>query len=69
MHGHGLYSEIFLPANNRRELTRTHRDGNPLPLVPDSQATGEAIFRRARNLGTTPAQIARALDRALAVKS
>jgi len=51
----GRYSQIFLPARNRRDdLRATHTHGDPLLVVPDNARTAEAIMRRARDLGVGP---------------
>lgn len=67
IHGAGLYYTILPRANRVDDLRATHRDANPLPAVPDSQRTGEAILRRALK-APTAAEVARELDRKLAVR-
>jgi hypothetical protein len=46
------------------DLRATHRDRNPLEAMPDPDEP--LPMRRPRNTGTTPAQVARELDRRLA---
>jgi hypothetical protein len=65
--GPGIYGEIFLPANTRRELTRTQKDHDFLPAMPDARPTLSATFadvlvtRAARNFGGTPTEAVRKL--------
>jgi hypothetical protein len=57
----GRYCEIFLGRHRRDECHTTHTHGAPLPAIPDSAATAEALMRRARNLGPTPSEALRRL--------
>ena len=59
--GPGLYCTINLGAHRREDLSSTHRDSNPLLAIPDPQNVGEAIMRRARNLGPGPREAVRQL--------
>jgi hypothetical protein len=57
----GRYSEIFLGRSRRDDLHATHTHGAPLPAIPDSAETAEAIMRKARDFGPSPREALRRL--------
>ena len=62
--GPGLYATIHLPRTTRvDDLRATHTHGHPLAAQPDPEEP--LAMRLPRDMGPTPAQVARALDRRL----
>jgi hypothetical protein len=60
LRGPGIYETITLPMARRTdELHTTHRDRNPLPRMPDAQATAEVLLARAHKFGGTPREALR----------